>query len=282
VRTKCCGKSVARGSQHLVCGGGRNAGAVCRFLDVEPALVNWPGPHGWLPSICACYSRAKALDPAHDTFEVARVLLDRGADLNAFTIKGNADQRLSQKPRRFTALSSLFGGGSTGCWPISRPIRGVGSWRNCSGSAGPNPADEEALHLTRAPWRQRLARAARTRCACSSPITPGWMKRFRASSPGSMLFERETAKSRLLEEAGAPVAELDPAGRFVSLRMAADERGAVPCSGAIPNCGRAQTPTWLRGQYLPAAEAVKLTLEPGFDPSHIDDNAAIHHVGVLA
>ena len=66
------------------------------------------------PLICACYSRVKPVDPAHSTFVVAKLLLDRGADPNAFTMKGNMDERLDQTARRFTALTGMFGGGSTG------------------------------------------------------------------------------------------------------------------------------------------------------------------------
>ncbi len=85
-----------------------NSAAVKSFLDDDPSLVNRPGPHGWAPLICACYSRVQP------TLDVARLLLDRGANPNAFTMKGNADERLDQTGRRFTALTGLFGGGSTG------------------------------------------------------------------------------------------------------------------------------------------------------------------------
>jgi len=101
-----------------------NARAVEALLNGDPELVNHPGPHGWAPLICACYSRVKPAHPAHSTFEVAKLLLERGADANAFTMKGNADERLDQTPRRYTALAGLVGGGSTGfanqpphpCW----------------------------------------------------------------------------------------------------------------------------------------------------------------------
>lgn len=57
------------------------------------------GPHGWVPLLYACYSR---LD--RPTLEVARVLLERGADPNAgYLWHGNVPP--------FTALTAAFGHG---------------------------------------------------------------------------------------------------------------------------------------------------------------------------
>jgi hypothetical protein len=123
-----------------------NAAAVRAFLDADPELVNHPGPHGWAPLICACYSRVQPVDPAHSTFEAARVLLDRGADPNAFTMKGNTDERLDQTARRLTALSGLFGGGSTGMANEPPHPR----WRDLAElllERGAESADEEALAI---------------------------------------------------------------------------------------------------------------------------------------
>src|ERR1700733_1365078 len=59
-----------------------NTAAIQIFLEENPGLVNRPGPHGWSPLICACYSRVAPVNPAHSTFEAAKLLLDRGADPN--------------------------------------------------------------------------------------------------------------------------------------------------------------------------------------------------------
>jgi hypothetical protein len=63
-----------------------NARAVESFLAEEPEFVNRPGPYGWTPLLCACYSRVKPVDPDHSTYGVAKLLLDRGADPNAYTM----------------------------------------------------------------------------------------------------------------------------------------------------------------------------------------------------
>jgi len=118
-----------------------NVAAVRAFVEEDPALVNRPGPHGWVPLICACYSRVKPVDPAHSTFEVAKLLLEHGAEPNAYTMKGNADDRLDQKKRRFTALTGVFGGGSTGL--ANQPPHP--RWRELAElllERGASPADE--------------------------------------------------------------------------------------------------------------------------------------------
>jgi hypothetical protein len=154
-----------------------NSAAINAFLDGDPGLVNRPGPYGWAPLICACYSRVDPSDPSHSTFEAAKVLLDRGADPNAFTMKGNADDRLDQTPRRFTALAGLFGGGSTGL--ANQPPHP--RWRELAElllERGANPADEMALALNQDACLEMLRRHADGPRAYSS--NPPWTRGSRA------------------------------------------------------------------------------------------------------
>jgi hypothetical protein len=89
--------------------------------------------------------------------------------------------------------------------------------------------------------------------------------------------------ARVLEEAGAPTAEMDEVGRFISLCMAGDERGARAMLEQAPDL-RTRAPKDLvhRAVWTKRKEAVKLALDLGFDPNAVEDNAAIHHAGVLA
>jgi ankyrin repeat protein len=118
--------------------------ALTDLLDEQPNRVNAAGPYGWTPLLCACYSRAKPVAEEFSTFAAASLLLERGADPNAYTLKGNADERLDQTPRRYAVLSGVFGGGTTG--PANEPPHP--SWRALAEmllAYGANPADEEAL-----------------------------------------------------------------------------------------------------------------------------------------
>lgn len=286
-----------------------NTQAVRAFLDGEPDLVNRPGPHGWAPLICACYARVQPLDPTHSTFDVARLLLDRGADPNAYTLKGNADNRLDQTPRRFTALAGLFGGGSTGL--ANQPPHP--HWRELAElllSRGADPADEEALAIHQEACLEMflrhglkpeavgrggitlmgraLAQAARHGHVEQVRLLLAHRARTDEKFHGKLPWEHavrlgRTEVARLLEQAGAPVPQLDELGRFIASCMAGDEEGARAMSRHDPNLmARAPKDMVHRAVWTKRKEAVRLVLALGFDPNYQEDNPAITHVGVLA
>jgi ankyrin repeat protein len=286
-----------------------NTAAVTAFLDADPQLVNRPGPHGWAPLICACYSRVQPVEAAHSTFAVARLLLDRGADPTAFTMKGNADERLDQTARRFTALTGLFGGGSTGM--VNEPPHP--RWRELAElllERGADPADEEALAIQQGTGgthakleillRHGLARDARTSRgditllgrALSMAARVGDAESvklllahgarsdedFRGRTPWQWAMEHGHSEiARLLEEAHAPVAAMDDVERFVSLCVAADEPAARAVLRHAPDL-RARAPQHLVMKAVNGGrvEAVRLVLDLGFDPNFVDENAALH------
>lgn len=250
-----------------------NRGAVQSFLDEDPTLVNRPGPHGWAPLLCACYSRVKPVDSKHSTLEVARLLLDRGADPNAFTLKGNVDERLDQTARRFTALTGIFGGGSTGL--ANEPPHP--HWRELAElllERGASPADEQALLINLDAALEPLLRhglkpdatgrggitlmgralsmAARHGLTESVKLLLAHKARtdeaWRRKTPWQHAMEFGHLEiARLLEQAGAAVAELNDVARFVSLCLAADERGARAMLERAPDIlARAPKPLVLR------------------------------------
>lgn len=78
--------------------------AVLAAVDRDPVLINMKGgPLDWPPLLYACYSRLDDAAPKRSSLEVARVLLERGADPNAgFMWEGTYP---------FTALTGAFGRG---------------------------------------------------------------------------------------------------------------------------------------------------------------------------
>src|SRR5579872_2919196 len=275
-----------------------NADAVRAFLDEDPSLANRPGPHGWVPLICACYSRVKPVDPKHSIFEVARVLLDRGSDPNAYTLKRNADARLDQTPRRFTALTGVFGGGSTGL--ANQPPHP--HWRELAEmllERGANPADEQALVTNADASLEILLRhGLKPDAAGSGGITLMGRALAKAARNGlkecvqlllahrartDEKFEEKTPweyamefghldVAKMLEKAGAPVADLSEVDRFIALCMAADEGGAREMLQRSPDLmARAPKDMVQRAVHAGRNPAVKLVMDLGFDPNYQED-----------
>lgn len=75
------------------------------MLEGDPGLANRQGgPHRWEPLLYLAYSRIDSTAPGHSTLEVARLLLERGADPDAgFLWDGLTSP--------FTVLTGAFGGG---------------------------------------------------------------------------------------------------------------------------------------------------------------------------
>lgn len=286
-----------------------NTGAVRAFLDEDSALVNAPGPHGWSPLLCACYSRVEPIDGTHSTLDVAKLLLDRGADPNTFTNKGNADTRLDQTPRRFSALTGIFGGGSTGL--ANQPPHP--HWREMADlllSRGASPNDEQALNVNQDASLEILLRHGLQPDAMSSEgITlmgralsqaarqgrEDQVKllldhRARTDEPfhGKLAWEHAMRLGRaeiakLLEQGGAPTVALDDLGRFISCCMAGDECEARAMLQRDPDLfNRAPKDLVHRAVSTCKTAAVKLVLELGFDPNYQEDNPAITHTGPLS
>lgn len=113
-----------------------DVGVVKHFLDQDVSLANQQGGHfDWQPLMYACYSRLNL--PDKSTLEVARLLLERGADPNAFFMWGGQ--------YKFTALTGVFGEGEGG--PTNLPEHAeCETLARLLLDAGANPNDAQALY----------------------------------------------------------------------------------------------------------------------------------------
>jgi len=303
-----------------------NISAIRGFLDQDPGLIDRPGPSGWTPLICACYSRVEPINPVepvypkHSTFDVAKILLNRGANPNAFTLKRNADERLDQTARKFTALTGVFGGGSTG--NANQPPHR--RWRELAElllNHGANPAEEEALRNNPdhslpillahglkpdAPARTKgedesaheTATITLMGRALSVAAIKGNMEQVRLllahkartgeTLNGKLPWQHAMARghlqiAQLLEQANAPIAQLSDIEQFVSRCLAGDEAAARAMLAQSPDLiARAPYNMVQKAVGTKRIEAVRLALDLGFDPNAIEDNAAIHQAGTFA
>jgi len=281
-----------------------NTAAVAAILNEEPDAVNRPGPYGWAPLLCGCYSRVTPLDANHSTYEAAKLLLDRGADPNAHTMKGDADERLDQTQRRFTALTGLVGGGSTGL--ANQPPHP--RWRELAEmllERGADPADEWALWIHPAASLELLLRhglktEART---ADGAITLMGRELSRAALEGhldrAMLLLQDGARAdevfrgrtpwqhamdsgnveiaHLLEAAGAPMAWLSDVEELMSLCLAGDATGVRALLERAPDVVQ-RAPGFMVNKAVSTRriEAVRLALDLGFDPNFMDEVAPLH------
>jgi ankyrin repeat protein len=283
-----------------------NATAVATILDEDPDGVNRPGPYGWSPLLCACYSRVTPLDAGHSTYDAAKLLLDRGADPNTYTMKGNADERLEQTPRRFTALTGLVGGGSTGL--ANQPPHP--RWHELAElllERGANPADEWALWFHPAASLELLLRHGLTpemrtedgaitlmgrelsRAALEGRVDrvkllqahhPRADEPFRGRTPWQHAMDRGNLEiARLLEEAGAPASQLSDMEQFMSLCLAGDTAGIRALFDRMPDLLE-RAPGFMVNKAVSTRrlEAVRLALDLGFDPNFMDEVAPLHIV----
>jgi ankyrin repeat protein len=101
------------------------------------------GPHGWEPILYAAYSRLDSSWPGHSTFEVARLLLEHGADPNAGFLG-------SWGPPPFTALTGAFGYGEDA--PNQPPHQYELEFARLLLEAGADANDEQTVYNNH--WRK--------------------------------------------------------------------------------------------------------------------------------
>jgi ankyrin repeat protein len=111
--------------------------AVRAAIERDPALVNAKGgPLNWQPLLYACYSRLDDALPKRSSLEVARVLLECGADPNAgFMWNGTY---------AFTALTGAFGRGEDNMNELPHPR--CDTLARLLLDAGADPNDTQTLY----------------------------------------------------------------------------------------------------------------------------------------
>jgi ankyrin repeat protein len=292
------------------------AEAVRSFLERDPSTANVEGgPFDWVPLLYVAYSRAgdRPLGPA--SVQVARLLLDAGADPNA----GYLWEGLSPP---FTALTGALGSGEDDPPP---PEHGLALARLLL-ERGADPNDSQALYNEAGnsydawielllefglgtgdggPWRRRLAPALESprdmlEDALTAAAGKGFAKRVRllldhGADPNGYGTRHPIYHGRsALEEAalhGHPdiVAILEQAGAGNPL----DDTDMFLCVAGAGDRGRAEE--MLRGdpalrdraiarrpeQIVRAAatdrgDAVALLIELGFDVNAIDHTTPLH------
>jgi ankyrin repeat protein len=309
--------SLARASLHAAAAAG-DAGATRALLDsarggapgavsgagvrrVHSAANEAGGPHRWEPLLYLAYSRACG----DGALEVARLLLDAGADANAGFLWDGL-------PSPFTALTGAFGRGEGDPPPhrdslaLARVLLDAGADPNdtqATYNLSWTPGDEWLELLLEfgygrgdgGPWHARLAPAHasprenaedcltwsafygfpnRVRLLLASGVDPdGRGGRHPilkgATGLGLALLHGHTEIAEILREAGAAEPELDEGQRIEAAYMRGDPSGPPP-PGLIVRAASNGRP-----------DVVALLLEHGADVNETDGRATAMHEAAL-
>jgi ankyrin repeat protein len=128
---------LARASIHTIAAVGDGAAAAELLARDRSQARLRGGPHGWEPLLYAAYSRLDSTEPGCSTLEVARLLLDHGADPNAGFLG-------SWGPPPFTALTGAFGYGEDA--PNQPPHQYQIELARLLLDHGADPNDEQTLY----------------------------------------------------------------------------------------------------------------------------------------
>jgi ankyrin repeat protein len=289
------------------------------LLSQDSRLANLRGgPHNWEPLLYAAYSRLNSEAAGHSTLEVARVLLDCGADPNAgFLWDGHY---------LFTALTGAFGEGERGpvhqpehqyCYELARLLLEAGADPNDSQTLYNKMFTGGTRHLELlfefglgkggdGVWFKRMGERLGTPAEMLQQQM-GWAAKYNQIERMKLLVEHgvdvNKADSRLrktpyelavlhgnkeiadyLLEHGAEKTSLSEVDDFAAACLAGDESQARSLLDHIPELIRRLG--WRRVELLQLAaesdkrEAVRLMVKLGFDLNEVSRTTALHNAAM--
>lgn len=293
-----------------------NVAAARTLLAEDPAQARLSGgPHDWEPLLYLAYSRIDSERPGHSTLEVARLLLEHGADPNA----GYLWEGLTSP---FTALTGCFGRGEGDPPPHQYRLE----LARLLLDAGADPNDSQTIYnLSWTPgddwlelllayglgqgsgglWHDRLAPAHSTPAQLLQDALL-WATRYNNADRVRLLLRHDVevdghgsshplmegqtayrfaALSGSSEIAGALAAagadtSLDPVDTFIAACMRVDRSAIEAQLAAEPRLASdavARRPHLiLRATELERSEVVPLLAELGFDVNHLKRLTALH------
>ena len=292
--------------------------AVAHHLRADPARATAAGgPHGWVPLLYLCASRAGAAASDERVLATARLLLDAGADPDAgflwqglvppFTALtaafGEGEQGPVRQPRHphATALARLLlragadpNDGQTLYNRVFRPDddhlvllleHGLGTgdggpWRRRLGSAMPSPAQllrEQVERAVEYGYPGRVRLLAAAGADVRTPLTDGTTLAEGAARRGD-----DAVLSALLE-GGAPAPGLDDVDRLIGAALAGDVTRVGALTRADPQLAaraRARRPDAAAAVRRP--DAVPLLVRLGFDLDRAPGNRTALHEAAMA
>ena len=283
----------------------------------DPSLASRRGgPHRWEPLLYAAYSRVP-LPEGRSTLEVARVLLDHGADPDA----GYLWEGL---PSPFTALAGAFGGGEDAVnqpphpdeMALARLLLAAGADPNDNQALYNRMFDRSNVHLELlfefglgtgdgGPWRARLPETAesieamlamqlqwaaehgmddRVRLLLEHDVDPDAVSghpAFAGRSAHELAVRTgHTVIADLLAAAGATQRELTPEDELVAACMRLDRAAASRLVATDPGLvGRADEALApaVTAAELGRLDAIRLLVDLGFDVNGRQRVTALHH-----